>query len=206
MDQLAPVAVIQVACGFKREPLSTSDYEAMSRVDDDRASKVNELVRPLDTVFVTGMVPYTSAYPKRTLAALNTNRLIDRYGLDTGRILSVRGLNAYSESWHAVRLAQEIGVQKITVIASDFYFLAYKRLWLAAARRSGLVIELITLTHPDVDTATVGKFYASVPSQLLSRLAASSHIGHLVAMNIADHLTSYRATRGFTFDGHTRIV
>lgn len=197
--------LVQVACGFARRPQHNDDYRAVSLVDAARAKAVKDRARAGNHIFVTGMVPYEIEYSDRTLANINAARLQSVPSPMIKEVRSVPGLNAFSESWNACKMARDLGAKKIIVVSSDFYFKAYRQMWQAAARRNGLVAEIVEVTHGDLVSDKVWGFYSGVKAQILSRVAASSKLGHYLAKMIADRMTGKRATEGFKIDGHTTI-
>lgn len=202
--QDAKTAIIQVACGFARRPEHRRDTGALSLVDQARGQKVLALYRQGNQVFVTGNVPYEIKHEFHTLAYLNAEALIQS-GVPIGQIATIQGLNAFSESWNACLRARRRGLERVVVVSSDFYFEAYERMWRAAARRNGLEIEIVALNHGRLVSAEVWNFYKGLKAQTLSKVAASSELGHRLAKALADRMTASRATSGFKIDGHTVI-
>ncbi len=201
----AQTAIIQVACGFARRPEHRRDIGALSLVDQARGQKVLELYRQGNQVFVTGNVPYETKHEFHTLAYLNAEMLIQG-GVPFGQTATIQGLNAFSESWNACLRARRLGLARTVVVSSDFYFEAYERMWLAAARRNGLKVEIVALSHGDLVSPEVWNFYRGWKAQGLSRIAAYVPlIGHRAAKVVADTMTAKRATQGFKIDGHTVI-
>lgn len=198
-------AIIQVACGFTRRPQHYDDYRAVSPIDAARAEAVRAQYQTGNQLWVTGMVPYGTDYPERTLANINADRLAVQHGLPTINAAQVPGLNAFSESWNACRLARKRRLTKIIVVASNFYFEAYARMWLAAGKRNGLEVEIVALDHGSAVSDSVWNFYRGPKAQALSHVAAGSTLGHYMASALADRMTAKRATEGFKIDGHTHI-
>jgi len=197
--------IVQVACGFSRKPQSEYDFYALSMVDYQRAVGTIINYKIGDEVFVTGMVPYDANQSHRTLASLNTELLEKSFKLDEVTIQSVSGLNAFSESWNACKLARQHRAITIVVVTSDFYLEAYRRMWLAAGQRNGLEVQIFTISHTNLVDKSVWEFYRGWKAQALSRMAASSTLGHWLAMMLADQMTKKRLTEGFKLDGHTAI-
>ncbi len=200
----ANIAIVQVACGFKRRPMSVMDYRALSQVDHERSEILREYFQPRNQVYVTGMVPYEVEYDERTLANLNAD-VLQNCGIPGKNIHYVPGLNAFSESWNACQMARENGMKKIVVISSDFYFTAYARMWMACGMRNGLDGEIVSIIHGDLVAQSVWDFYQGAKAQTLSKVAASCSLGHKLAKTLADRMTASRATDGFQIDGHTSI-
>ena len=150
------------------------------------------------------MVPYTVKHNDRTLANLNADVLIKR-GIPKKDIHYVPGLNAFSESWNACQRARESGMEMIVVVSSAFYFVAYNRMWTACGLRNGLKVETFCVSHEVLVSQSVWDFYQGAKAQTLSKVAASSNLGHRLAKTLADKMTASRATEGFKIDGHTVI-
>jgi hypothetical protein len=198
------VAIVQVAGGFRCRPQHPSHYQALSAIDRARGEKVVALYRPGNHVFVTGMVPYETKLPECTLANLSSELLV-RSGIPALMIVPIAGLSPFSISSNVCARARRRGLEKIVVVASDFYFLAYERMWRAAARRNGLAVEIVTLNHGDEVSAAVWNFHDSYPVVLWSHLAAISVFGHALAQLVADWQMKRRTRTGYQYDGHTVI-
>jgi hypothetical protein len=204
-SQRPRTAIIHVACGFARKPHYDVDSDAVSSIDKCRSVYTVEHYEQGDSLFVTGMVPYDASAPLRTLANLNAYRLNQVEKLRGVPIQLVPGLNAFSESWNACMLAHDQGAKQIIVVVSDFYLSAYRRMWLAAGKRNGLDVEIVEVRHKNEVDQSVWAFYQGPKAQILSKVAASSWLGHWLAKMLADRMTKRRRTEGFKLDGHTSI-
>lgn len=196
--------IVQVACGFARCPKSSADTGALSVVDHDRSAWVRERYHPGNQIYVTGMVPYDHTSTYATLATLNAAALI-LGGVPEHTITPIKGLNAFSESWEVCRTARAHGFAKIIVVSSDFHLVTYARLWRAAARRNGLMVEIVSLAHAHIAAPRVRNFYSSIRARSLTCVAVSSAVGHFLAMLFADYITASRKTSGFSVDGYTKL-
>lgn len=213
------IAIVQIGCGFRNEPYTTSDYKALSLVDFDRTEIVKSILAQLieATVFLpkrdelqiwtTGMVSWNRlAATSNTLARMNANKLKTNYPEHCHLYREVPGSNAFSECWEACQMAQLHGIEVIILVASEFDMETHERVWRAAARRVGVELAIARMCHKKgVVSPRVSGFYKSFPLQLLSRLAASSKLGHFLVMKLANAMTKTWVTEGFRIDGHTRI-
>lgn len=206
------VAIVQVACGFARRPDDRADLAALSKVDHDRALAVIKELKSLSynedlelVLWTTGQVAWgrVADMPDLTLASLNAAGLRKFTCVE---ISQVPGLNAFSESYNAIKKAKAQGVETVIVVVSDFYLTAYRQMWQSAARRAGVSIEIIPVEHAkDVVSPAVVNFYQSLQPKILAWIAASCELGHWLARFLADKKTASRASIGFRLDGHTAI-
>jgi hypothetical protein len=209
-------ALIQVACGFELPPENVTDFKAVSCVDQHRAVKVLETYDSLNLqlgknclLWTTGMVPYDAKTHPYTLADINMAYLQKHLGLEAGGRFglatdTVPGLNAFSESWNACMKAKEAGCSEIVVVSSDFYFIAYRRMWRAAAYRLGLACQTLTVDSLGISSEKVWDFYTSPLAQSMSRIATKSRARHSLIKSLADIRTRDRVN-GFKFNGYTQI-
>lgn len=216
-------AFIQIACGFKKQPKlgckPTEADEALSIVDVDRGNLLLQEVRvhavcygvEFTEVWFTGRVAYLPRRetPALTLANINSWRFWKnaKTSYIDIRCELVEGLTPFSETWAAEKLIRQGQIDKIVVVASAFYLVAYERLWRSVARRTGAMIEFAIADHEEgVVAEEVWDFYSSFQPQLLSSLAATCRFGHWLAKTLADWKTRDRVTHGWRKDGHSKIV
>jgi hypothetical protein len=194
---------IQVACGFRNPPISVSDALARTPVDIKRGEEAVRVATNfgIQEIWTTGMVCYDKHTHPTTIAALN-GYFIQKAGFQNEH---VPGLNAFSESYKAMKMCKEEGITKAYVVSSDFYFKAYKKMWEACGNRFEVEVICISVSHGNIVSKQVWSFYNGPKVKIMAAIAASSGFGHWLARKVADFVARERGTIGFKLDGHTTI-